>query len=162
MRHDVPGLDEDTSVREKSPPSAKTHGAIIGMLLLVIFVATFSSLTTWTLLSTHGSRWGVSGLVSDLSDLDDTAATIEFDRRIRSAFPVGTDQGRLLMELRREGFAPPWHWADGERFLELDVLSGLFCAQKYTVRWQVSQQSIYHVSLITDIAGARENRCTYP
>ena len=79
-------------------------------------------------------------------------ANAVFDKRVRTRFPVGTDETRLSEELNRQGFdLLPHHLDDGVRDATFIKSEGPF-ETIWSVRWRVSNSK---VSEIWGVHGAR-------
>ena len=82
----------------------------------------------------------------------DTSSTY-FDQRVKQRFPIGSDEAKLVVELRKEGFditlgpsLPHQHSATYETH-------DLACRESWTVDWAGSQEKI------TDIEGQYRQVC---
>lgn len=61
-------------------------------------------------------------------------AEVEFDRRVKAEFPVGSDERALIGELRHQGFRPNWTTDGARRSANLD-LSTMICAIHAEIEW---------------------------
>jgi hypothetical protein len=70
--------------------------------------------------------------------------TSDFDARIRQRFPVGSDEGRLISELRAENFAIAEIHDPSSQYRRMAHYQShaLACRETWTVRWASDQGQI--------------------
>ncbi len=75
--------------------------------------------------------------------------TLDFDRRVRRLYPIGSDEAKLLAELRSERFTiTEGHDPSGRNRRSARYESEHFpCKETWTIRW------VYDHALISDIEG---------
>jgi hypothetical protein len=82
--------------------------------------------------------------------------TPAFEQRLRERFPVGSDEGRLIAELRSEKFTlgdvhnPPGHYRSSALY---EASHGLFCKGEWQIYWNALQ------GFIIEIRGTNREVC---
>jgi len=82
--------------------------------------------------------------------------TPAFEQRLRERFPIGSDEGRLIAELRSEKFVfgevqdPPSRYRSSARY---EASHGPFCKGEWQIYWTAPQ------GIITEIGGMNREVC---
>src|ERR1700683_926859 len=81
-----------------------------------------------------GGAHSVPAMVATIP-VDEAGFSQEFNNRIRTRFPPGSNEDALIDYLKSENFAPEWRRRDAANSSAL-VLDGLICQKVIRVQWR--------------------------
>jgi len=67
-----------------------------------------------------------------------------FNKRVKTTFPIGTNEGKVVSSLLRDGFKTQPAMSDGIRIASL-TRGGLVCRKIWSVRWKSASGKVVDI-----------------
>jgi hypothetical protein len=76
---------------------------------------------------------------------------IDFLQRLKTTYPVGTPEARLIDDLRRQGFSAGWDWSVTHRSASYTKFA-IVCRFDWDISWTIDDQ--HHLTQIDGSGGS--------